>query len=155
MGYKGTDSERYYLNTILQYEEYLIKQPDNVSFLNNLAYLLAQDNKQLEKAMQYAKRAYELSPDDPNILDTYAYILCKTGDYAKAERLLQTAIQLSDKTDIALSPQIYEHLGLAQEGLGKKAAALISYKQALNNSDDIAFDEYREQLEQAIKRVSP
>jgi len=155
MGYKGTDSEKYYLNVILQYEEALIKQPDDVSILNNLAYLLAQDKKQLERAMQYAEHAYKLSPDNPNIIDTYAYILCEKGEYAKAEKLLQKVIELTGKMDTALSRQIYEHLGLAQEGLGKRTAALISYKKALDNTDDIIFDDYREQLEQAIKRVSP
>ena len=57
---------------IAEFEKILEFQPDNANVLNNLAYLLADNNEQIEKAVEYAKRAYEAMPNDGNNLDTYA-----------------------------------------------------------------------------------
>ena len=75
--------------------------------------------------------------DNPNVMDTYAYTLCKTGDFAEAVKLLQTAIQLFDRDSIDISWNIYKHLGTAQEGIGEKSKAALSYRKASKIAGDL------------------
>lgn len=84
-----TSDKQYLSIAVEEFEKILVKQPNNTSVLNNIAYFLADNNEQLDKALEYAKRAHEDSPNDGNIMDTYAYTLCKVGDYAKAGEVLQ------------------------------------------------------------------
>jgi putative PEP-CTERM system TPR-repeat lipoprotein len=69
-----------------QYIAVLKIEPDNIRALNNLAYILIeQDNYQ--KALEYAKRAAELSPEYPAVLDTFGTTLFKTGQYNEAVKI--------------------------------------------------------------------
>lgn len=59
--------------------QYIAKnQPDNVVALNNAAWLLM-EMEDLEQALVYAEQAVELSPELPDILDTYSQVLFKMG----------------------------------------------------------------------------
>jgi TolA-binding protein len=86
-------------------------------------------------------------------MDTYAYTLCKVGDYAKAEEVLQMAIQIFERESAAVAWDIYKHLGMAQEGLGQKAAACESYRQTLQVGGRRISKQNREELTKAIERV--
>jgi tetratricopeptide (TPR) repeat protein len=153
MMYMKTSNKQYLSIAVSEFEKILAKQPNNTSVLNNLAYFLADNNEQLDKALEYAKRAHEASPNDGNIMDTYAYTLCKVGDYAKAEEVLQMAIQIFERESAAVAWDIYKHLGMAQEGLGQKAAACESYRQTLQVGGRRISKQNREELTKAIERV--
>ena len=79
MAYLKTSDNNYLRSAIAEYESLLAKMPNNTNILNNLAYLLADANEQLDKAVEYAKRAYEIAPNDAGFMDTYAYVLYKNG----------------------------------------------------------------------------
>jgi tetratricopeptide (TPR) repeat protein len=153
MAYMKTSNKQYFSIAVTEFEKILAKQPDNTSVLNNLAYFLADNNEQLDKALEYAKRAHEAAPNDGNTMDTYAYTLCQVGDYAKAEEVLQMAIQIFERESAAVAWDVYEHLGMAQEGLGQKAAACESYQQALQVAGRRISKQNREELTKAIERV--
>jgi tetratricopeptide (TPR) repeat protein len=75
---------------ITDYESLLAKTPTNIdvaTVLNNLAYLLAESNERLGEALQYAGRALDVKPNDPGVLDTYAYVLLKNGKTSQAAEL--------------------------------------------------------------------
>ena len=151
--YMKTTDKVYLLDAIEQFENILELQPDNNTVLNNLAYLLADNNEQLDKAVEYARRAHESVPTDPSTIDTYAYTLCKTGAYSKSEELLQMAIQIYDRRNQPVPWDTYEHLGMAYEGLGRKAEAGTSYRQALEAAGKVISEKNKERLEESIKRV--
>lgn len=153
MAYMKTSDKRYLLTAILEFEKILAKQPNNTGVLNNLAYLLADNDEQLDKAVECAGRAHKASPNDANIMDTYAYALCKTGDYAKAEEMLQMAIQIFERESMVVSWDVYMHLGMAQEGLGQKAAAAKSYQRVLEVAGRGISKNNKEELMKAIERV--
>jgi tetratricopeptide (TPR) repeat protein len=153
MAYMKTSDKKYLLDGITEFEKILEFQPNNANVLNNLAYLLADNNEQLEKAVEYAKRAYEAMPNDGNNLDTYAYTLCKTGEYAKAEELLQMTIQIFERNSQEVTWDVYRHLGMAQEGLGKNAEAAASYRQALEIAGERISEIDKEQLNKSIERL--
>jgi tetratricopeptide (TPR) repeat protein len=58
--------------------------PDNVAVLNNLAYCLNEDLGQSEEAMKLIKPAYQKSPNNPELLDTYGRIQQKLGQKDQA-----------------------------------------------------------------------
>jgi len=153
MAYIKTSDKRYLSTAVSEFEKILAKQPNNTSVLNNLAYFLADSGEQLDKAVKYARRAHEASPNDGNIMDTYAYTLCKVAEYPKAEELLQMAIQIFERESMAVVWDVYEHLGMAQEGLGQKVEAAASYRRALETGGRRISKQNKEELMKAIERV--
>jgi tetratricopeptide (TPR) repeat protein len=153
MAYLKTSDKKYLLSGIEQFEQILEVTPKNSSVLNNLAYLLADNNEQLEKAEEYAKRAHEASPNDGNNLDTYAYTLCKNGKYEKAEELLQMAIQIFERNSQRIPWDLYNHLGMAQEGLGNNGAAAAAYRQALDVAGQNISEKDSNKLKNAVERL--
>jgi len=71
------------------YEAVLDKNKNNVLALNNIA--LIYENEKNDLALDYAKRAYELNTESPQITDTYGWILVNHGDIDKGLILLQQA----------------------------------------------------------------
>lgn len=153
-GYMATSQEQYLDRALEIYESILVKRPNNSGVLNNLAYLYADNDRELDKAVEYGKRAHEMSPNDANKMDTYAYVLCKAGEFEQAKELLQSAINLFSKENTEIAWDVYEHLGMAQEGLGGNAEAAEAYRQALKAAGENISEKNKRQLLQAIERVT-
>jgi len=147
-------SDKNYLDEALQvYESILTKQPNNTQVLNNIAYILAENDRDLEKALEYAKRAYEASPDDPGYLDTYGFVLQKQGKYSEAVKYEQSAIQQYEARQIETPTEVYEHLGQSHEKLGQLPQARAAYEQALEAGGENMPKPVRERINTAIERV--
>lgn len=80
------------------YQQSLELHEANFLVLNNLAYLLYEQNK-LDDALKYANRALELQPQEPSVLDTAAQILIARKDLGKAEEYLSRASNSEAVTD--------------------------------------------------------
>ncbi|MGE5381843.1 MAG: tetratricopeptide repeat protein [Omnitrophica WOR_2 bacterium] len=89
------------------YDNAIKYNPENSLVLNNYAYYLSLDNKDLDKAERMATKANELSPDNPTYLDTHAWVLYKKGQYTDALLLMEKAIKLEKNP----SGTEYEHYG--------------------------------------------
>lgn len=98
-----------HLAAIKQYDILLTKQPDNVLFLNNVAWLKMEAGR-LTEAEKHSKRAFELKPNIPNVVDTYSQILLKLGRNDEALDKSSTAIELSDKKDMDIMINYVEAL---------------------------------------------
>ncbi len=143
---------------VADYESLLAKMPNNTSVatvLNNLAYVLAENDERLSDALGYAKRAFDAKPNDPGVLDTYAYVLLKNGKASQAAEFLAAALQQYQQNRITVPAEIYEHKGMIKEKLGAKAEALAAYKRALEVGADTLSPTARQRIERAIERVSP
>lgn len=75
------------------YDECLALNPDNIGCMNNYAYYLAQDGKDLEKAVEMSLRTVNDQPSNPTYLDTYAWVLYCLGRYEEAEIYIDLALQ--------------------------------------------------------------
>jgi putative PEP-CTERM system TPR-repeat lipoprotein len=85
-----------------QYIAILKLEPDNTRALNNLAYILIEEGS-YRGALQYAKRAVELSPEFPAVLDTYATTLYRTGLFNDAVEVFEKAYGFDkDNAKVAL-----------------------------------------------------
>ena len=85
------------MSAIKVFEKILLKKPDDPGVLNDLAYLLADNNEQIDKAVEYAKRAHQALPNNGGFLDTYAYTLYKNSEYEKALSVFRELKQISMK----------------------------------------------------------
>lgn len=71
-------------------EQIVKHNPKHAKALNNLAWLDRSDNP--EKALSQAKMAYQIAPEDPDILDTYGLILIDHGEFEHALKLLNSSL---------------------------------------------------------------
>jgi len=154
---KSSD-KNYLKSAIADYESLLAKMPSNTgvtTVLNNLAYLLAENNERLPEALKYAKRALDAKPNSPVVLDTYAYVLLKNGKKEQAAEFLAAAMQHYEQDKILVPAEVYEHKGMIKEELGAKSEALDAYRKALEVGADRLSQKTRRRIESAIGRVSP
>jgi tetratricopeptide (TPR) repeat protein len=152
MAYVKTGDKVYFKNATDQLTEMLQVMPNNGSLMNNLAYLLTDNDQQLETALEYARKAHQTDPGNANYLDTYAYAQCKNGQYEQAEQSLIRSIQIYDVSGESIPWDLYEHFGMAKEGLEKSAQAIEMYQKALGASDGIP-EEGKQRLQAAIERL--
>ena len=145
-------SDKSYLDRLMTLAEKMLElQPNNVSLLNNMAYLLADNDQQLETALDYSRKASQSDPGNPTYLDTYAYVQCKMGEFEKAEQNLIRALQIYEVSGQPVPWEVYRHFGMAREGLGKTEQAIEMYQKAIGM--DQVPEEEKEQMQAAIERL--
>lgn len=76
----------------LSYEEAIKYNPDNVPALNNYAYYLSLEKKDLQKAERMSARTVEKEPRNSTYLDTYAWIFFQQENYSLAKFYIERAI---------------------------------------------------------------
>ncbi len=119
---KGLDEEAY-----AAYDSCLQWKDDNLGCLNNYAYYLSEENRELAKAEQMSYRTVQAEPDNATFLDTYAWILFKRKKYAEAMQYINMAVD----NDTAKSAVIIEHAGDIHAVNGDTDGAVKFWQQAL------------------------
>jgi tetratricopeptide (TPR) repeat protein len=153
--YLKDSSEESLKKAVNAYEMILEKRPNNSGIMNNLAYLLVDNDHDLERAGELAKRAHQMSPNDTNKMDTYAYTLIKQQRHKEAEQILQSAIQLlSKQTSLRAGWEVYYHLGMAQNGLDKPDKAKASYMRAIELGGKKASEKDLKKVKDALNSLS-
>jgi tetratricopeptide (TPR) repeat protein len=79
----------------------LSAEPENANALNALGYTLADRTERLEEARDYIKRAAELVPDDPAILDSLGWVSYRLGNMKDALKWLGMAFERLEDAEIA------------------------------------------------------
>jgi tetratricopeptide (TPR) repeat protein len=153
LAFNKTSDNKYLKDAMEVYESLLAKMPNNTSIMNNIAYILADNNQDLDKALEYARRAHEMQPDDPEYLDTYAVVLYKKGKYSEAVQFEQAAIQQYDTRQASPPAEVYEHLAQAHEQLGELSQARAAYQQALEAGGENIQKPVKERINAAIERL--
>jgi len=154
LAYDRSSDNDYLEKAIATYESLLAEMPNNTGVLNNLAYMLAQNDERLPEALEYARRAHEAWPNHPGLLDTYAYVLYKNDRLSEADEFIQAAIQQYEQEKISVPGEVYEHLGAIKEKLGARTEALAAYRQALETGADEFSEATRKRIRTAIEHLS-
>lgn len=89
--YKQGDKDK----SFEMFENALFFNNDNALTLNNYAYFLSEEDRDLDKALAMSFKAMEMSEDNPTYLDTYAWILYKMGNYKEALEYMERALELA------------------------------------------------------------
>lgn len=114
------------------YERGLGYEPDNANLLNNYAYFLALEGRQTERAVEMARRAVELTDNNPTYLDTYAWALFRAGNLEEARRVIRQAVALDGQQ----SPELLIHYGDILEAAGERTMAEIYWRKAQEKGYD-------------------
>ena len=121
------------------YDRSLRYDPDNAMVLNNYAYFLSLEERDLEKALAMASRATALTDNNPTYLDTHAWVLFKLGRVDEARKIMQQAVALDAQESAAL----LVHYGDILKALGENFMAEIYWRKALEKGYDAGRIERR------------
>jgi len=90
------------------YDKSLAYNPDNIETLNNYAYYLSVEQKDLDKAEEMSYKTIKAEPSNGTFLDTYAWILYQKGNYEQAKIYIDMALK-DQKEEV--SAEVWEHAG--------------------------------------------
>ena len=114
------------------YENSLTFNPNELSVLNNYAYMLAKQKRNLKKAERMSAKTVEAEPSNAIYLDTYAWIFFMKEDFRSARFYIERAIA----QDGGKNSEIYLHYGDILSVLGEEEAALKAWQKAAELGDD-------------------
>jgi tetratricopeptide (TPR) repeat protein len=115
--------------------------PEHSHAHNALGYSLADRGLRLDEAEQLIRRALELTPDDPYILDSLGWVRFRRSDLEGALEHLKRAYDLSP------DPEIAAHLGEVMWALNQRAQADAVWDEALRTHPD------NQTLTRTVKRL--
>lgn len=125
------------------YRAVLQRDPNRADVMNNLAWITLQRDP--GKALQWAEKAYQLSPQNPAIIDTYGWAVFQRGDRETGLGLLQEALLKAPQDS-----GIRFHVAQALEQVGNYDEAHRHVKQILYT--DPQFSQ-KAQAEAMLKRL--
>jgi tetratricopeptide (TPR) repeat protein len=108
------------------YDKALAINPNNEHILNNYAYFLSLEKKDLDRAKKMSEKLVKRYPQNATYLDTHAWVLFQLGDFDAAKRYMEKALEF-EKTPNGV---MYEHYGDILYKLGMVDEALSFWKKA-------------------------
>lgn len=124
------------------YDSALVYNPNNIGALNNYAYYLSLERKNLDKAEEMSYKTVKAEPQNATYLDTYAWILFEKENYVQARLYIDQAM----KSDEEKSAEVVEHCGDIYYMVNEVEQAVKYWQQALDMGSD------SETLKQKIKQ---
>jgi tetratricopeptide (TPR) repeat protein len=115
-------------------EQLLDEFPDDISALNDLGYLWADENQHLQRAYRMIQQAVDGDPENAAYRDSLGWVLYRL------QRVDEALVELEKAAEAEPDPVILDHLGDAYHASGKPDRAKEKWKQAVH-----AFREKDEQ----------
>lgn len=128
-------------SAFVYFDKALLLNPDDDQVLNNYAYFLSLEKRELPKARRMAEKVVKKHPKNSTYLDTLAWILFQMGYHLDAYEYMDTAIRNENEP----SGTLMEHYGDILYHVGRTNEAISWWKKAEGNS------EASEKLSQKIK----
>lgn len=128
-------------SAFVYYDKAISIDSDNLLALNNCAYYLAVEGRDLDKAEEMSARTIKERPDDATSLDTYAWVMFRKKNYTEAMAYIDKAIANSEDP----SEELYHHAGDIYFMNGEPQKALEFWEKAL------ALDPDNELLQRKVK----
>ena len=140
-------NENRYADAIYHYQKALEIKPDFIPAANDLAYLLAEKGEKLSLALELAKKAKKILPDDPRVADTLGWVYYRMGLYDDAlEEFTRGVSKLPN------NPTIHFHLGMAYLKTGNKDSARAALKKALRLNAEFPHSDIAKKVLASIER---
>lgn len=131
------------------YRKVLKLEPDNLVIINNLAWILCEDQNKPQEARQLVDRGLALNPEYVDLLDTSGMVYYRLGKYDNAVKDFNKCIELYPGRSKAVAPT-YLHLAKALDKLGKKNEAIANLNKSLdanNKNEGLSPSDLREAKE--------
>jgi Tfp pilus assembly protein PilF len=132
---------------VTAYRRVLELDRDNVMALNNLAWLLGKDGRNLGEAIALAERAYARVARSSAVADTLGWLHYHKGQLDKAEGLIKAALDANPD-----NPTIRYHLAVVYAKRGKNREALQELNRALKQSPNFPEAESARQMVHSLSK---
>jgi tetratricopeptide (TPR) repeat protein len=106
-------------------------EPNDPGVNNDLGYLYADQNKNLEQAEKMIRLALQAEPENNAYLDSMAWVLYRRQKYDEALKYMLKAVEGSEEGDATL----WDHLGDIYEKRGQVDKAVESWQTALKHAE--------------------
>lgn len=113
------------------YEKVLVENPNDEHILNNYAYFLSLEKRDLDKALNMSEKLVKQFPSNATYLDTHAWVLFQLQKFQQAKKYMKRALDNEEEP----SGVMLEHYGDILFHLGEKNEAVIYWKKALGKED--------------------
>lgn len=118
------------------YYEKGLRIDDNYSpILNNYAYFLSEEGRNLKKAVEMSRKTILNEPENSTYLDTYGWLMYLTGDYEEARKYLKKAMVYGGKE----SAVILDHYAEALFALKEYNLAFLYWSNAEKLDPDLGI----------------
>jgi uncharacterized protein (TIGR03790 family) len=136
-------------DAISRYEAVVEIEPRNFAALNNLAYALAVRRKVPAEALPLAKRAAEVAPDNPAVLDTLGWTEHLLGNGDRAVELLARAVRVAPA-----NAAMRLHAAEAYAAIRRRDMAERELAEALRLEPELESDEAVGQIRSRLKELA-
>jgi tetratricopeptide (TPR) repeat protein len=118
------------------YERLLALEPDNLIAINNLAWIMSEDQNKYQEALELAQRGLKIAPDYFDLVDTRGVIYYRLGEFDKAASDFSRCIKSGPSTAPAgVATRFYLARTLVE--LGENSQALEQLNRALDLQSSI------------------
>ena len=131
------------------YEQALKINPSYAPVLNNYAYYLSLNGKNLKKAYTMSKKTVEAEPDNATYLDTFAWILHMQGKDLEAKPFFKHAMLYGGKD----SPVMLDHYAEVLYNLGEYDLARSYWNQAKNKNQKGEVPDLNERVKARLEAI--
>ena len=131
------------------YDKALKIDPDYALVLNNYAYYLSEEGKQLKKALAMSKKTVEAEPDNATYLDTYGWILHLLGRDKDAKPYFKHAMLYGGKE----SAVQLDHYAEVLYALGEYDLAQVYWSQAKSKNTEGEIPDLETRVQARLKAV--
>lgn len=113
-----------------------------------LSLLYADQLKDLDQALQYARQAVQKFPDDSRSQDVLGWVYYNQQQFSAALRHFSSAAQLN-----ASVPDYFYHLGLVHQKMGNNNTAQSAFQHSMELSKDKTAPAFVEELKKRIQQT--
>ena len=131
------------------YDNALKIDPNYAPVLNNYAYYLSEEGKQLKKALAMSRKTIEAEPDNATYLDTYGWILHLLGKDKEAKPYFKHAMLYGGK-DSAVQ---LDHYAEVLYALGEYDLAQVYWSQAKSKDTEGEIPDLNARVEARLKAI--
>jgi len=117
--------------------------PNNIIALNNLAWILCEQDGQYQEALELADRGLKVAPHYVDVLETRAVVLYRLGQFDKAAEELARCVEMYPANARPLA-SAYFHLARAYAKMERAVQAQQSLKQAMDRVKDLSSEDQAE-----------
>jgi tetratricopeptide (TPR) repeat protein len=121
---------------VLLYQKVLQLEPDNLIVINNLAWIMCEEQNKFQEALELAQRGLKIAPDYVDLIDTRGVVYYRLGEFDKAVEDFSKCIKLYP-TETPASVASRFHLARAFAKLGQRDKAVEYLNRVLELDDRI------------------
>ena len=114
------------------YDSALVYNPDDLGVLNNYAYYLTLEGRELQRALEMSHKTVVAEPENPTYIDTYAWALFVLGRYEEAKAYIDKLFMLDAERDSV----VYHHAGDIYARCGEIDRAVELWQKAVEKGDE-------------------